>query len=151
MTIKVHYSPETGDIINAYDGNIMDVPEPYVEIQDSEWNPANINKVTDGKYVSSFDYETYLKVVSVRLRAKCRAEREKYFPEDVKDNLVVGQTYPNELLTIENYNKLVTLYRNMVSTWEPRLMALTTKQGIDDMYDSIPWPGEQEILDAIKA
>ena len=104
MTIKIHYNLETGDIINAYDGNIVDVPEPYVEIPDSEWNPANINKVTDGKYISSFDYGTYLKRISIQLRAKCREERERYFPDSVKDNILVGQAYSNKLLTIDNYH-----------------------------------------------
>ena len=95
--------------------------------------------------------EEYKKFICEDLRYRCRRDREKYFPEDVMLNLLVGQTYDNELITIENYNKLVTYYRNIVATWEPQIMSCTTKESIDSIYASISLPDETQILSELGA
>jgi hypothetical protein len=80
------------------------------------------------------------------LRYRCRRDREKYFPEDVMLNLLIGQSYDNALITIENYNKLVTYYRGVVATYEPQIMACTNKADIDTLYASINLPDEAQIM-----
>lgn len=112
------------------------VPEIYDKWNNTAW---------------AFDYEKYRDNKIAELRAKCREERETFFPDSVKDNLLVGQTYSNPLLTVENYNKLVTFYRSIVSLFEPELMALTSKNEIDTLYNSIEWPTEEKIMELLNA
>lgn len=95
--------------------------------------------------------EEYKKFICEALRYRCRRDREKYFPEDVMLNLLVGQTYDNELITIDNYNKLVTYYRTLVATYEPQLIACATKDEIDSLYASIVLPDEAQILSQLGA
>jgi hypothetical protein len=90
--------------------------------------------------------EEYKKFICEDLRYRCRRDREKYFPEDVMLNLLIGQTYDNDLMTIENYSKLVTYYRTIVSTYEPQIMACTNKADIDTLYVSINLPDEAQIM-----
>lgn len=139
-----YYHTDTQEqiIINTYDTEVdLTLYTKLIPEQFSKW-------VSEAWI---FDYETYGKIISTQLRSKCREEREKYFPDTVKDNLLVGQTYSNKLLTIENYNKLVTFYRSMVSVFEPEIMRLTTKKEIDDLYESIEWPTEEKIMELINA
>jgi hypothetical protein len=90
--------------------------------------------------------EEYKKFICEDLRYRCRRDREKYFPEDVMLNLLIGQTYDNSLITIENYSKLVTYYRGIVATYEPQIMACTNKADIDTLYASINLPDEAQIM-----
>jgi hypothetical protein len=88
----------------------------------------------------------YKLFIAEDLRYRCRRDREKYFPEDVMLNLLIGQTYDNSLITIENYSKLVTYYRTIVSTYEPQIMACPNKSDIDTLYASINLPDEAQIM-----
>lgn len=35
--IKIHYNSDSGAIINAYDSDILNVPEPFIEVTDAVW------------------------------------------------------------------------------------------------------------------
>lgn len=101
--------------------------------------------------IKEMTIEEYKAFICEDLRYRCRRDREKYFPVDVMTNLLVGQSYNNELLTVANYNKLVTYYRSVVATYEPQIMALKTKQEIDSFYSQIILPDEKKIIEYITA
>ena len=103
------------------------------------------------KTISEMTIEEYKAFICEDLRYRCRRDREKYFPEDVMLNLLIGQTYDNALITIENYNKLVTYYRGVVSTYEPQIMACANKNDVDALYVSIALPDETQILSQLGA
>lgn len=109
--------------------------------------PGGWDKWEDDKWV--FDHVSYRNNTVLTLRARCREEREKYFPEDVKNNLVVGQEYGNKLLTVGNYNKLVSFYRKIVAEYEPMILDSTTREAIDNIYNSIEWPDEESIIEML--
>lgn len=105
--------------------------------------PEYLTKWDKDKWV--FDYELYRKMMSEQLRCKCREEREKFFPDSVKDNLLIGQKYDNPLMTIDNYNKLASVYRDIVKKHEPEILKLEKKEDIDSYFNSIPFPTIEDL------
>ena len=96
------------------------------------------------------DIDRYRETAKYSLRKKCRNEREKYFPDDVKDNLLVGIEYENKKLTINNYKKLADYYRSIVHTNELLLDNTITKEDVDNIINSIKFPIESEILSMVE-
>lgn len=107
-------------------------------------------KYIDGKAVLFEDIEELKNLIKKDFRLKCREEREKYFPDDVKDNLLVGCLYENELLTISNYKKLVDMYRDIVKNAEVLFDSAINKTDIDTIFNSIKFPSEADILEKVK-
>jgi len=132
------YHKETKDIIHISNNETEEDINLYTRLQ-----PDDLSKWNKDKWV--FDYELYRNMTSEQLRFKCREEREKFFPDSVKDNLLVGQKYDNPLMTIENYNKLTTVYRGIIKKHEPEILKLDKKEDIDLYFNSIPFPTIEDL------
>jgi hypothetical protein len=136
------YHKETQEMIQISNNETDEDINLYTKLK-----PDDLSKWDTDKWV--FDYELYRNMTSEQLRFKCRQEREVFFPDSVKDNLLTGITYNNPLLTIENYKAIASIYMNIVHTNEPEIQSATTKTEIDTLFGSIKFPTLDDIMRAI--
>lgn len=108
------------------------------------------DKVTVGLMTSDEYISKYKALKISEVSAKCKTERETFFPMQVYTNLLAGAgTYP-EIYTIENYGNLVNQYISIYDSFCDAVKDLTTAEEVDSEFEKITWPTAESITASLQ-